>query len=153
MSRDYQIPVYKVALVREGSIDLDEEPVTNPYQVADIASKMLADSDREVCLVFLVDSKNRIIGVNTVSIGTLNSSLVHPREVLKPAILANACGIIFVHNHPSADPTPSEMDLDMFKRLRAAGELIGIDLLDAIVVGHREHYSACTSRIFPATSE
>ena len=80
MSRDYQIPLYRVALVREGEIPLDEEPVTDPHQVADIASKLLADSDREVCLVFLVDSKNRIIGVNTVSVGTLNSSLVHPKR-------------------------------------------------------------------------
>jgi DNA repair protein RadC len=153
MRPDYHVPVYRVALVREGEIPLDEEPITTPYLVADIASKMLADADREHCLVFLLDSKNRMIGVNTVSIGSLNSSLVHPREVFKPAILANACSVVFIHNHPSSDPTPSEMDLDMFKRLRAAGEILGIDLLDAIVVGQGTHYSACTNRVFPATSE
>lgn len=153
MSRDYSLPIYRVALVREGEIDLEEEPITSPYQVADIASSMIGDMDREVCLVFLVDSKNRIIGVNTVSVGTLNSSLVHPREVLKPAILANACSIIFVHNHPSGLAEPSAMDIDMFQRLRSACEIVGVDLLDCVVIGHGQHYSACTSRIFPASAE
>lgn len=152
MREDYHVPIYRVALVREGEIPLDEEPVTSPYMVADIASKMLGDADREHCLVFMVDSKNRVIGVNTVSVGTLNSSLVHPRELFKPAILANACGIIFVHNHPSGDCQPSEMDTEMFLRLRHAGEILGIDLLDAIVIGQGKHYSACTSRVFPASS-
>ena len=87
--------------------------------------------------------------IRTRSSGVFADGPIRPPS---SAILANACGIIFVHNHPSGDCQPSETDLDMFLRLRHAGEILGIDLLDAIVIGQGTHYSACTSRVFPASS-
>lgn len=91
--------------------------------------------DRENFVVLLLDTKNKVIGINTVSIGTLNSSLVHPREVFKPAILASAAALILAHNHPSGDPKPSREDIEVTKRLIEAGGLLGIQVLDHIIVG------------------
>ena len=90
---------------------------------------------------FLLDSKNRVQRINTVSIGILDSSLVHPREVFKDAILASAASIIVAHNHPSGDPTPSIEDKRVTQRLYEAGQLLGIDLLDHIVIGDNKWVS------------
>jgi DNA repair protein RadC len=79
--------------------------------------------------------------VNIVSIGSLTLSVVHPREVFKPAILLNACAIIAVHNHPSGDPTPSAEDRTLTTRLRDAGDLLGIRLLDHLILGDDYNYS------------
>ncbi len=76
-------------------------------------------------MVIMLDIKNQVIGVNTVAIGVLASCPIHPREVLKPAILANAAGIILLHNHPSGDVTPSQDDLLLTRRLKEAGEILG----------------------------
>jgi DNA repair protein RadC len=82
----------------------------------------------------MLDTKNRLIGINTVSVGILDSRIVHPREVFKPAILSNAAGIIVGHNHPSGDPSPSVEDTRITKRLHEVGEILGIDLLDHVIV-------------------
>src|SRR5437899_273965 len=91
--------------------------------------------DREQFVVLLLDGKNHVLGFNVVSVGSLTAALVHAREVFKPAILGNAAAIILVHNHPSGDPEPSAEDLALTQRLWAAGELLGIRVLDAVVVG------------------
>lgn len=135
-TKSYRIPVYRVALVREGSMS----QLTRP-QVRDASSAVatlvqyLGGEDREHFVVILLNSKNRIIGINTVSVGSLSSSLVHPREVFKPAILSNAAAILVAHNHPSGDPTPSQEDVVITRRLREAAELLDIRLLDHIVLG------------------
>lgn len=90
--------------------------------------------DREHFLVLLLDGRNRLLGINEVAVGTLTSALVHPRELFKAAILANAANVICVHNHPSGDPEPSQEDRALTKRLSEAGELLGIRLLDHVVV-------------------
>jgi len=144
MEGNYTAPKYRVALVREADVCVTDERIESSHQMAGLVEEMLADTDREHFLVLMLDSKNKLIGVNTVSVGCLNSAIVHPREVFKPAILANACSIIIAHNHPSGDPTPSEMDLHLFFRIRDAGELLGIQMLDALVTGNGTHYSACT---------
>jgi len=82
-----------------------------------------------------VDGKNRIICLEIVSIGTLNQAIVTPRDTFKTALLSNAAAIILVHNHPTGDPTPSAEDLEVTRRLREAGELLGIKVLDHIIVG------------------
>ena len=82
-----------------------------------------------------------MIGVNTVSIGDLSSSIVHPRELYKPAVIAGAASLILVHNHPSGDPTPSSEDVAVTKRCIQAGEILGIDLLDHIIIGERKFVS------------
>lgn len=83
----------------------------------------------------MLDVKNRVIGIHTVSIGNLNSAIVSPREVFKAAILANAASIIVGHNHPSGDVTPSPEDIQVTTTLQQAGKLLGIEVLDHIIVG------------------
>jgi len=88
-----------------------------------------------------VTTKHRVIAYHEVSRGTLDSTLVHPREVFKAAILANAAAIIVCHNHPSGAPSPSPDDVELTRRLVATGNLLGIDVLDHIVVGDGRYYS------------
>ena len=97
--------------------------------------------DREQFLVACLDAKHAIIGVNVVSIGSLSISIVQPREVFKPAILLNSAAIICSHNHPSGDPEPSSEDRVLTARLRQAGDLIGITILDHIILGDDRTYS------------
>lgn len=98
----YRIPVYRVALVREGSLAQGERPrLSNPTEAVAILRAYLQYADREHLVALLLNTKNRILGINTVSVGSLTTSTVHPREVYKPAILANAAALIVGHNHPS----------------------------------------------------
>ena len=83
-----------------------------------------------------LDTKNQIISIEEISIGNLNSSIVHPREVFNMAIKKSANSIILVHNHPSGDPTPSKEDIDVTYRLISAGDIIGIKVLDHIIIGY-----------------
>jgi len=131
----YRIPVYRVQLVKESNFTSDTKQISCPQDAYSILQGYMQGLDRENFVVLLLDTKNKIIGLNTVSIGTLNSSLVHPREVFKPAILASAAAIILAHNHPSGDPKPSKEDIEITKRLIEAGDLLGIAVLDHIIVG------------------
>ncbi|MGH7965431.1 MAG: JAB domain-containing protein [Candidatus Binatia bacterium] len=143
-SKRYYIPIYTVALVREGNLSqLERPPLTSSRLAADVLMAYLADADREHLVVLLLNSKNRLLGINTVSIGSLSSSLAHPREVFKPAILANAAAVILGHNHPSGDPTPSAEDLALTRRFKEAAELLGIRLLDHIIVGENGRWYSC----------
>jgi DNA repair protein RadC len=92
-------------------------------------------------LVVPLDTKNRVLGFHVVSVGSLGASLVHPREVFKIAILANAASVILVHNHPSGDPEPSAEDRRVTERLKEAGELVGIPVLDHVVIGDGRYVS------------
>ena len=102
--------------------------------VADALSDELVTLDREQFVCCHLDVKNRLLSRELVSIGHLSSALVHPREVFKGAILANAASVCLVHNHPSGDPEPSREDLELTRRLMRAGELLGIPVLDHVVV-------------------
>lgn len=128
-------PIVRVQLIREGSIPQPEEKVTSPSIAYQVLSEYLEYADREHFIILLLNTKNGIIGINTVSIGSLSSSIVHPREIFKPAILANAAGIILAHNHPSGDPSPSQEDLEVTRRLVEAGQLLGIIVQDHIIIG------------------
>ena len=108
--------------------------------------KPMENEDREHFKVILLDSRNKVIGVNTVSIGTINSSLVHPREVYKPAILGNAVSIILVHNHPSGETEPSDADIEITNQLGKAGKILGIELLDHIIIGRGKYLSLDVER-------
>jgi DNA repair protein RadC len=92
-----------------------------------------------VCL--FLNMKNHVIGKETVFVGSLNSSIVHPREIFRSAIKRSAASIICLHNHPSGDPTPSPEDIQVTKRLVEAGELMGVDLLDHVIIGDQEYIS------------
>src|SRR5262245_39841910 len=95
----------------------------------------LADVDRENFVILILDQKNKVLGVHTVSVGGLTASIVHPRETFKAAILANAAAIIYGHNHPSGDCQPSREDRAITQRLKEAGALLGIGILDHLVIG------------------
>ena len=136
-----QLPVYKVTLVRESSVPLDQPHFRSSQNAATMLQAYLKDANREHCVVLLLNRKNRLIGLNTVSIGSLTASVVHPREVFKPAILGNAAAVILCHNHPSGDPAPSQEDRVLTKRLVEAGKLLGIDILDHIIVGDGRYFS------------
>ena len=109
--------------------------VRAPKDIARMFMDEMKHYDREHFKAAFLNTKNQVIKVVTVSIGSLNASIVHPREILKPAIAVSAASIILVHNHPTGDPTPSREDVEFTRRFAKCGELIGIELLDHIVIG------------------
>ena len=137
----YQVPKYRIGLVREPGYAAPSRVLSDSRSAATALRPLFDGLDREQFAVCCLDAKHAIIGVNIVSIGTLTLSLVHPREVFKPAILMNASALIGVHNHPSGDPTPSPEDRTLTARLRQAGELLGIALLDHLILGEEQVYS------------
>lgn len=107
---------------------------TSATQVFDTFS-FLRHETKEHFIALHLDGKNRVVCIDIVSTGSLNQSIVHPRETFKTALLSSAAAIILMHNHPTGDPTPSSEDLEVTRRLREAGDLIGIKVLDHIVIG------------------
>ncbi len=108
--------------------------VSGPREAARLAAAVLAGTTVEQVLALHFDTKHKLIGIHIVSVGTLDASLVHPRDVFKAACLSNASALIVAHNHPSGDPTPSGEDRALSDRLRQAGELLGVELLDFVIV-------------------
>ena len=138
----YRIPSVKIQLVKDGSINAAERPYINtPDDVAAIMRPVVELLAEERMYVMLLSTKNRVNAIQEVSVGTLNSSVVHPREIFKAAILSNAASLILVHNHPSGDPTPSPEDVDLTKKLVDAGKLLNIPVLDHVVMGDRRYAS------------
>jgi DNA repair protein RadC len=136
MADDLSIPVYRVSLVRESTLPYSHIPkMRNSACVAQILQEYLKDTDREHFVVFFLDQKNRLNGLHTVSIGSMTASIVHPREVFKAAILAQAAAIVCGHNHPSGDILPSREDRAITTRLLQAGKLLGIELMDHVIIG------------------
>ena len=127
--------------------DSEDRPVvvgcelSRPWDAAAAFMALLQDEPAEVFAILCLTTKHRVIAYHEVSRGALDSTVVHPREVFKAALLANSAAIIAAHNHPSGDPTPSPDDADLTKRLAAAGELLGIPLLDHIVIGDGRYFS------------
>lgn len=115
--------------------------ITFPQDVVDLMREM-QDMDRERAMIIHLDTKNNVVGVENISTGSLNASIVHPREALKGSLLVNAAHIIFVHNHPSGDPGPSVEDRAINKKLQEAFNIVGIDMLDSIIIGRNGYYSA-----------
>ena len=108
--------------------------LSSPHKVANYLQELLRRAKKEHFIALLLDSKNNLISVNTISVGILNETLVHPREVFEPAIRSLAAYIIICHNHPSGDLEPSIDDLKLTQRLVSVGELTGITILDHIIV-------------------
>ena len=125
---------YGIRVVREPEILFPRTGVAKPQDAYEILKRQLAWEDREIFACVILDARNQVLGINTVSLGTLNASLVHCREVFRPAILMGAASIIVAHNHPTGDPTPSRQDLELTRRLRDAGEIIGIEMLDHLII-------------------
>ncbi len=143
MSR-IQVVFEKVVLVKEkvGRYELPRK-ISNPDQVykAITAITNVEGEAQEVFGILILNTKNKIVAVHEISRGTLNSSIVHPREVFKPAILHNAAAIICFHNHPSGDTEPSRDDIEITNRLIEAGKIMGIEILDHIIVGDDRYVS------------
>jgi DNA repair protein RadC len=146
-TRPYNIPGFRIALVREPGVTLADRPLAkDPAAAARILAEYIGDRDREVFAVALVTIRHRILGLHQVSVGCLSSSVVHMREVFKPAILAGAAALIAAHSHPSGDPEPSADDLALTRRLAAAGALLGIDVLDHLILGELGRYVSLKER-------
>jgi len=111
-----------------------------PQQVYD-TFRFLMQETKEMFLTLHLDGKNRVVCMDVVSIGSLNQSIVHPRSVFMTACLSNAAAILCVHQHPSGDPSPSSEDISITRRLKEAGEIMGIKVLDHIIVGDGEYLS------------
>lgn len=127
-------------------------PVTigSPADVAGLVMEEMRDCLREHFRVVLLDVKNKVLGIEEISIGSLNASLVHPREVFRPAVLRASAGIILLHNHPSGDPTPSREDLEVTRRLCEVGKLVGIEVLDHVVIGDGRFFSFREKGLLPS---
>jgi DNA repair protein RadC len=115
--------------------------LSGPLESAEVLVTLLQNEPAEVFAILCLTTKHQLIAYHEVSRGQLDATIVHPREVFKAAILANAAAIILAHNHPSGDPTPSSDDLLLTRRLISAGDLLGIAVLDHIVVGDGLHVS------------
>lgn len=132
---------------RRVRLSLVRERADQPYamrcgsDVAGLVRAFLRDDPRERFVAVYLDAKHRPIAVHEVSVGTTNQSLVHPREVFGPALQLAAVALVVAHNHPSGDPTPSPEDRAVTDRLRSAGELLGVSLLDHLVLGGETYYS------------
>lgn len=115
--------------------------IQNPQDIVKAIQSSIKDKTKEHFKLILLNTRNKIIGISTVSIGTLNSNLVHPREVFKEAISHSAASVVFAHNHPSGDPEPSEDDLTITKRLTEAGKILGIEVIDHIIISKNGFFS------------
>lgn len=120
--------------------------VRSPEDGAKIASRFIGRDDREVFFVICLNTKNHVVAVHRCHVGSLNSSIVHPREVFKSVILNNAASVIVAHQHPSGDPTPSMEDINVTKRLVEAGKLLGIEVLDHLVVNNDNSFTSLKER-------
>lgn len=135
-----RIQIVSIQMVKERNFVYEYKRVTSPHDIYQIMRDFIGNMDREVLVMAALDTKNNINALHTVSMGSLNASIVHPREVFKAAILANSASIVIAHNHPSGDPAPSSEDLNLTKRLVEAGKMLDIPVLDHIIVGDDGRY-------------
>lgn len=136
-----RVQVVRIQMVKERNEYYDFKAIRSPEDGYKILREFIGDADREMFVVACLNNKNEIVNLSVVHIGSLNASIVQPREVFKTAILSNAAFIICAHNHPSGHPEPSREDIEMTKRLAEAGRLLGIELLDHIIVGDERYFS------------
>ena len=133
----------------EGYPESEKQPlVRTPDEVVSLVRGRLRRKKKEHFLALLLDTRGRLIKAAEISIGSLDSSIVHPREVFKEAMAASAASVIFVHNHPSGDPEPSEDDIKLSERLAQAGEIVGIDVLDHIIICDKSYVSLKRQGLF-----
>lgn len=135
-----RVDIVSLKLVKESSVLYETRKISSPYDAYKLIKNFLIDSDREKFVVACLDTKNQPANISVISIGSVNSSIVHPREVFKVAILSNASKIICFHNHPSGNLKCSKEDENITNRLKACGEILGIELVDHIIVGDNDAY-------------
>ena len=123
--------------------------VNNPAVAARILRPWLSDAEVEYETVIYLNTKNKLIGMENVGKGILDAALIHPREIFKGAIRMSAASIITAHNHPSGDPTPSGQDREVYRRLKEAGKLLGIQLMDSLVIGRDTYFYFSEEKVVP----
>ncbi|WIG41987.1 RadC family protein [Bacillus toyonensis] len=136
-----RVNIVSIKLVKESSILYKERKISSPKDSFELLHELLENKDREHFIVVALNTKNEPVSINVCHIGSLNSSIVHPREIMKVAILSNAASILVAHNHPSGSVTPSPEDIQVTERLKKAGELMGIELLDHLIIGDNTYLS------------
>ncbi len=129
-----------VRLYRPGAPETRPE-ITSPETAAGILTPLLDGLDREHCLTLNLDTKHRLIATTTVSVGSVDHTFMSPREVFRDALMHGAAALVIAHNHPSGDAEPSTDDQKVTRRLARVGELVGVEILDHIVVGHERWVS------------
>jgi len=140
---------FELANRLEGYSEVGEKPIVKtPEDVVGLVKGRLSGKKKEHFLALLLDTRNQLIKVSEISVGSLDASIVHPREVFKEAISASAASVIFTHNHPSGDPEASEDDIKLTKQLAQAGEIVGIDVLDHIIVCDKKYLSLKREGLF-----
>ena len=140
---------FELANRLEGYSEAGDKPlVKTPEEVVNLVRSRLKGKKKEYFLALLLDTRNQLIKVSEISVGSLDSNIVHPRELFKEAISASADSVIFVHNHPSGDPTASEDDIKLTKRLAQTGEIVGIDVLDHVIIGDKKYLSLKREGLF-----
>jgi DNA repair protein RadC len=140
---------FELASRVDGYAEAEDKPVVKtPEDVVNLIRSRLKDKKKEYFLAILLDTRSQLIKIAEISIGSLDSSIVHPREVFKEAISASAASVIFAHNHPSGDPEASEDDINLTKRLAKTGEIVGIDVLDHIIIGDKKYLSLKREELF-----
>jgi len=140
---------FELANRLEGYSEAGEKPIVKtPEDVVGLVRGRLSGKKKEYFLALLLDTRNQLVKVAEISVGSLDTSIVHPREVFKEAISASAASVIFVHNHPSGNSEASEDDIELTKRLTQAGEIMGIDVLDHVIIGDKQHLSLKREGLF-----
>jgi len=138
--------IFSNEVIRENAPFWVKSTCTNAENVFELF-RDLAQEAKENFVALHLNAKNRIICFDRVSIGSLSASIVHPREVYKAALLSSAAAVLFIHNHPSGDTTPSREDIEITNRLKEAGELLGIRVLDHLIIGETGYYSFADNSI------
>lgn len=133
---------YDIRLVRDGRLTLEETPIIRrPEDTLPILAAELSELAYERFIALALSTKNHVIAVLPVSNGSLNASIVHPRELFQRAILSNCASLILAHNHPSGDPTPSPDDVSLTRKLVDAGTLLDISVIDHVILGYGRYVS------------
>lgn len=135
------LKIKQVGRKKKWKFDFDKKQIKSPEIAAEIAQHYIGDEDREVFLVMCLDTKNKINAIHRAHVGSINASVIHPREIFKCALLNNSFSLLCFHNHPSGDPTPSPEDIEVTKRLKESGLILGIEVLDHIIIGKHKFVS------------
>lgn len=137
----YRIPIYKIQLLRDGSVASERKQIRRPIEVVEIFQVVMKGLAQEALYTLTLDTKNNIIGLEQVYLGTLASIDVRVAEVFRLAIQQNAAAIIIAHNHPSGDPTPSSEDMYTTQSIIQGGEILGINVLDHLIIADENYLS------------
>lgn len=141
MNNAKRVDIVSLKMIKESSVLYANRRISKPNEIVDLLKAFLEDCDREKLIVCCLNTKNEPTSISVVSVGSLNTSIVHPREVFKTAVMSNSASIILAHNHPSSDLTPSKEDIDITERIKQGGNILGIKLLDHLILADGKYLS------------